>query len=816
MAPLEVGDDTGHPDPFGAAEAGQARASRLVDVADLPQPAHGRQQVEAGDFILINDKIAVIIEDKDVSDGYGRFGGELFAIDKVGTDGRPMGVSKFLETLVAVGLTMINPTSVSVLSDGSDGTAAIVRVTGRTEPISFLADSLGALFGDFDLELAHDFVLEPGAESVTIRVSVRNPSNDLIDLGEIKYATDEVFGFFHTSQSELVTAEQGFMADNLHEWVGFIGGDWSFAWRAPEGQLEFALEQSGFSLFGGPGMSAEACSTSVSDRVQVIAGGPRYDGLREAIRRETGQPAWRAITGTVTDDAGNPLANAWVHELDDQQGYLSRTLTDAEGAFTIHAPQKTVRLLAQQRGHSHEGVSVDTSTQSATLAMQPHGTLRIVATNATGGQKLPVRMQVIPTDPVPETPESYGVLDERNGRLHQEFAMGGEASLVVPPGEHRVLVSRGYEWEIFDTTVTVGPGETVDVAAAIEHSVDSTDVMCADFHIHSFMSADSSDPVDYKVKGAVADGLDIPASSEHEWVVDFGPIVKELGLSDWAFGMPSSELTTFEYGHFGVVPLLPLPGELNNGAIDWLFKTPGESLALVDEKPEKPALIVNHPSGSGFGAYFSSMLLDDDTGVAGNADWSDNFDAIEVFNDSSFDDNRDGSVAHWFALLNNGGRYSAVGNSDSHSLRSSPVGYPRTCFNFGHDDPKQLSLDAVRDAILAGGATISGGLLMTVVGPDGKGPGENIASGSQPFTITVEGPSWIAAQELEVIVNGQTVATEPLVASGSGVSNRYINQVTVELTSGQWVVFHARSDQDLAPLHPGRSAFAVSNPVFVQ
>jgi hypothetical protein len=40
---FEVGDANGHPDPFGARAAKQARASRIKDGATFPQPAHGRQ-----------------------------------------------------------------------------------------------------------------------------------------------------------------------------------------------------------------------------------------------------------------------------------------------------------------------------------------------------------------------------------------------------------------------------------------------------------------------------------------------------------------------------------------------------------------------------------------------------------------------------------------------------------------------------------------------------------------------------------------------------------------------------------------------------
>jgi hypothetical protein len=80
-------------------------------------------------------------------------------------------------------------------------------------------------------------------------------------------------------------------------------------------------------------------------------------------------------------------------------------------------------------------------------------------------------------------------------------------------------------------------------------------------------------------------------------VVDFGPVVADLGLEDWAFGMASSELTTFVWGHFGVVPMVPRPDVVNNGAVDWIDKSPAEVFGAVHALEQAPALIVNHPSG---------------------------------------------------------------------------------------------------------------------------------------------------------------------------------------------------------------------------
>ncbi len=822
---LPEGDPNGHADPLGAKAAGQARAGRINDSAAIPQPAHGRQRIETGDFLLINDKIAVVIEDKGLSDGYARFGGEILSIDKVGDDGKPMGLSRYVETLVGTSIETVNPTSVTVLRDGSDGGEAIVRATGPLETIPFMNGPLKALFPrSYGLPVAYDYVLAPGAEKLLVRLSLLNPTLEPIDFGVNRKDKDELYGFFQYNQARLVTPEHGYAEPSGDvAWAGFESGPWGFAWRTPENPIQYGLTVSGFSLFWGNGFLAEACSITTEDQFEVIPGGPHYDGLAEAVRRATGEAPHRAIAGTLVDGAGAPVKEAYIHELDPAGKYMSRTMTDDKGAFTIHAPpSQEVRLVAQKRGYpAHAGTLVGAAEAQAALSFTPHASIHVVATDAAKGAPLPVRVQVIPKTAIAETPEAFGVLDEVNGRLHQEFAVTGEATLQVPPGEHKVVVSRGYEWELFQTTVTAAGGETVEVTASLEHSVDTTGWMCADFHIHSLFSADSSDSVEHKVRGAIADGLDIPVSSEHEWVLDFQPVIEAMGLSQWAFGMSSEELTTFTWGHFGVVPRHPHPEEVNNGAVEWIGKTPAEIFESVKALPEKPALIVNHPSGDGFTSYFTASHYDRDTGVGDPELWSALFDAVEVFNDSDFEANRKDSVGDWFSLLNHGKTVWAVGSSDSHHLRTSPVGYPRTCLYFGHDDPTKLTAEAVRDALLSGAATVSGGLFMTVTGPGGERPGQAIelaAGATATFTVTVEAPGYIAADTLETIVNGVTVNEEPLLPIGSGPAKKFLNEVTVKADPNvprSWVVFHAKGEADLGPLHPGRRPFAASNPIFM-
>ena len=111
--------------------------------------------------------------------------------------------------------------------------------------------------------------------------------------------------------------------------------------------------------------------------------------------------------------------------------------------------------------------------------------------------------------------------------------------------------------------------------------------------------------------------------------------------------------------------------------------------------------------------------------------------------------------------------------------------------------------------------------MMTVAGPGGEQPGDTftVTGAAADFTVTVEAPSWIAAESLETIVNGETISTEALLPLGSGTANRYVNVVSVPIDAGRarnWVVFHAKGEGDLEPLHPGRRPFAVSNPIFLE
>lgn len=827
------GGADGHRDPLGAKAAKQARAARITDPQWIRQPADARHVVREGDFLLLNDRIAFYIEAPGHSDGYQPYGGDLLAIDRVDEQGRPAGTSQFGELLLTFSRQVVDAQSVTVINDGSDGRAAVVRAIGQLRDIPFLGVLSGLVSEVYDFPAAVDYVLEPGSDKLQIRVGLVNTRTATVDLSGF-----QLVGFFNGSRSQAFTPAAGF--DSVPSdltWLGFVNGGTSFAFLPKTGGLSFLYDSTGAVVLRGEGYKLAACETKWVDYADLAVSGPELDPLLDVVRRVQDKDAapWRLVRGEIREDSGQKLPGAWVflRAADGTGKLLSRTRANDKGEFELHAPPAAqamkTEIVGYQAGYAASApVTLMPDATAATVTLKSHGTLVVRAEDAATKRKLPVRVQVLPQAAVERLPSSYGVPFEANGRLRQEFAVSGEATLTVTPGQHRVYVSRGYEWELHDQLVDVGAGKTETVTASLAHSVDTTGVLCADFHIHSYYSADSSDPVEYKVKGAIADGLDIPVSSEHEYVIDFNPVVKKLGLSQWAFGMPSEEFTTFTWGHFGVIPKYPDPNAVNRGAVEWAgppTKKPPEVFRTIAELPEKPVLIVNHPSGGGFGAYFSSVGFDRDTATGDAENWSDQFGAVEVFNDSDLESNRKKSLGDWFALLNHGKRVWAVGSSDSHGIRTSPVGYPRTCMTFGHDDPERLTSEAVRDALRSGQANVSGGLYLDVTGPGGVRPGGEIkmASGQLTFSLVVQSARWLSATRLEVIVDGETTETvelsETMTTPPQG--RRYEATVKVNVPpprpSGapHWVLFHASTPgKDLSPLHPGRRPFAVSNPIF--
>ncbi|MBS1122534.1 MAG: hypothetical protein H6Q90_4762, partial [Deltaproteobacteria bacterium] len=403
----------------------------------------------------------------------------------------------------------------------------------------------------------------------------------------------------------------------------------------------------------------------------------------------------------------------------------------------------------------------------------------------------------------------------------------------LPPATWEVIVSRGYEYELVRTTITVTAGATKQINAVMDRSVDTTGVQCGDFHIHTSRSADSGDDSLDKISQAIADGVELPVRSDHEYVADFSSEIAQLDAQAFANGMGSVELTSMEiWGHMGVFPLVPDLAAINGGAPKWqtfptaaapdtTFATmsPPAVFDAVRARPEAPLVIINHPRGGA--NYFDYVGFDPATGLADlESEWDTKFTLVEVFNDSGWLANRDRTVADWLGLLRSGRKVFAVGSSDSHGLTTSPVGYPRTCITLGTDDPRQLDSTVVRDGLGAGHATVSGGIYVTTrLGTTSPGDTTTGAGSPMLLDVTVRAATWVDVDAIEVIVDGITTDTIPIMpgdATPGDPTIRFSKQIPIQTAAtGGFVIIAAYGDAPLEPVHPNRIPFGVTNPIFV-
>jgi hypothetical protein len=820
--PLEPGTNPAY-DPMQIV-ANRATAGTL-SAAQLPPNPSGLLEFKAGDFVLANERIAVVVEAARPAHGYDPFGGKIVGLSLVRNRAFVDGAD-FNEAITTLGRFTLRPDTVGVINDGRDGMPAVVRAVGTTNAIPFI-DEFARSIAPQNLgnaRVGYEYVLAPGADHVDVFLLVNHTRASATNVQL------SLHGFFQRYRMPLFFENVGFTsspdATPMQPWIGFINDTGaSYAWIDPNGPVRHFISVSGFDGFEAPTSSWPGCSLVRRHMARVVVGGPGVNGLQSAMARLRMQTQ-RTITGQVTDAMGAAATGARVHATSaDGARYYSRVSVDAMGNYSISVPgDQAVRLVAWREGDGASPTQdVAIAANSANLRLPAVGTLDIAVTDDTMAA-LPARIIVEPTSGrAPSLPASHGEPSPGNNRNYVLFPTDGRATVRVPVGRYRVIAGRGFEYEIASQEIDVAAGATQMVRPVIRRSVDTTGAMSGDFHIHTNRSPDAPDPARYKLASMVADGVEVAVRTDHEYVADFEPVIADMGIGSWVFGVPALELTTFTWGHFNIVPLTPNPNVPNGGAFEWANRLPPAVFTQVRARPERPTIIINHPSSfAAGGAYFAAAGLNPMTGMPARPQmWDTEFAAVEVFNDSSFEQNRGASVRDWFAILRSGRRVWAVGSSDSHSvLPVSLTGYPRTYLNVGSDNPRTLTNNQVRDTVVSGRAVISGGAYITaqvqgtMVGPGAEAMGVGAMAN---VDVRVQAPAWVRLTEIEVIVDGTSQPTRIPIPAASGMSAERLRrtvQVPVAAT-GSWVIFVAHG-QELTPLYPSREAFGVTNPIYLR
>jgi len=193
-----------------------------------------------------------------------------------------------------------------------------------------------------------------------------------------------------------------------------------------------------------------------------------------------------------------------------------------------------------------------------------------------------------------------------------DFTHTGTGTVTLRPGTYDWWITRGPEYTVEKGEVQVVARQQAEVRGWIEHVVDTRGYMSFDIHQHAQRSFDSGVPNMERLKTNVAEQVEIMNATDHNYVMNFWPLIEEMGIEAHLNTVISNELTTFESGHYIAFPQKWDPWQACNGAPPWQGKTMPQIFdTLRDESGfgrGNTVVHVPHPRDSLFGLLYLFSL----------------------------------------------------------------------------------------------------------------------------------------------------------------------------------------------------------------
>lgn len=693
----------------------------------------------AGDFVLENDEVVFVIDGLGGGGGFAESGGNLIdAADAHARQDELGQLFSYFGTFPRQGVyTKIDA------KEESDGSAIVV--------------SRGHELYEPTLEVETVYRLTGSDRALLMTTTIANTGTtkqeglglgDAIQWGGAeKFAPGKAVGFHGPSRGPFLGGIGRFTSYAITSTDGDIAAVSGGAWSDTEQKTGVAL---------GPGEKV------TYDRVFVV--GERADAasvITELTRASGG--AVGAIGITLVDAKGKPVTPAPGSKVvvSTPSGQDVMSIVAAGGAFGGEVPPGDWRVTyapsAGRRGDGTKATALVRADKLAnvTLAVSDVGTL--VAGCQT---KDPCKITVEGIDGTP-TPE-LGPAHVASAARNQLFAAEAAQTIAIAPGRYRLTASRGPEFALETSDVTISAGSSTSWLAILARVVDTSGYVATDFHQHTMMSADAPVSTADRVRSSAVEGVEVAVATEHNVVADLEPVVKELGLDRFLVELPGDEITTdankHAWGHANVYPLSPRDDQPRGGAFPVLGKTAKEVFADVRARGGSRVLQVNHPR-SGKNGYFDQLGFDPKKGTASDPGYDGVFDAIEVWNGRDLGQ-RAKVLDDFLALLRTSHPVTPVGDTDTHGIVGQEAGYPRTYVRVTKDDAFETWDQARTDDLVKGvkerrDVVLTNGPFLRVSANGAPIGGVARAKGGRvDVKIHVEVAPWVVVDTLEIKVAG--------------------------------------------------------------
>ena len=732
----------------GCPRPGLAQARAIVN------PGLGMQGPDAlggpGDFLLMNEKAAFIIQGVEQINSYYYYGG--IPIDAVALDGCVQANAERFEelgffvgavdrsALLATGVRAFRGERVEIVNDGQDGGAAVVRVYGRDDVFWIVELELIRLVYDelnvgkphthpLGLELFVDYILPPGSSALRIEYNLRNrePTEKHLFTGSGAFFGDSTVNrYFSDGTAQIL----GFDLDTKLPFLASSGGQGAWAFGMKDAVMATA-NLSGFDVMfdirqlqhrirlapaGRPGDTATLV-------YYLAVGDSDFNSALAGLNEVNPHPlrGWdlelKPFTGRAfAEDTGAPLMGVQIEiamkNREGQWKFLDGFQSDADGAFGGLVPDlgREYRLTAHLEGRPDPApVYFRVSSLSRVeVGLSPGGTLGYEVRDDEG-RGLPARIG----------------LYQRRRLVRTLYSRTGSGEAMVAPGTYEVSVTRGYEYVPYEGRIEMAAGRSTALQAVLVHAVNTDGFLSADMHLHAGPSGDNKISITERIITVAAEGLEVAVGTDHEAIISWAGGVEESGLGPWVATVVGEEVTATIPEHINMFPVEPrFEIDARGGPVRWYGLDIGEIYSAIRERGGR-IIQLNHPLG-----YMDAIAYDCATGQArlthpeylglapGASLWSWNFDTFEYQNgnDQVFKNPlrpaSSGTFEYWMSFINLGHRITAVSNTDAHDYH--PPGAPRTYFKSSTDKPAEFEVESLIQSLQEGRAVTSTGAFARV------------------------------------------------------------------------------------------------------
>lgn len=770
----------------------------------------------AGDVVLANDQVEVVIEALDHPHYIGPTGGGIIDMRTRGQANDSL--RHFFQATGVLPEEAAHYTSLEIFDEGD---VKAVQV-------------MGTLDGYPDVRIATRYEIRPCEPGVRVRTEIVNGTADpqswfltdawyFGDRGDLPFISGPGLGYQYPSFG-LSTLGDGFRDVPYMVAYAHAAPAATYATVACSEEQLSGFHSVSISAVGPAPHIAQPRDWAAYERFVGVVDSPAVSAgvdLALELRKQLFDEPYVELSGTVSGSGGT-LGEGQRVSLLISKGKASTPTSErvptthvypaADGTWTVRVPANQDYVVAAEAYGQAAGeveVSVGKSdTTAPALTIDDAAEVTIDAT--IDGIQDHVLVLVVPSDDTVladttgEMFGHYGKCAPLLGNPHgpspacNRVLVDGETTVAMPPGTYDFYAVAGpFSTLAGAQGVKVEPGTGQSVFLELETLPDlqPAGTLSGDFHVHGGASFDSSIPDTDRVKAFLASRIQVIATTEHDTVWDYGAAMEELGASDrlqLVTGTESTGHILFKFrsdypyplvtGHWNFWPVAFDPSGAWRGASWDELAEPGELFERQANEggfdPDVGIVELNHPVGGlQFGRNFGwisatgmSMLedpKDDATGQGlflhtpdgistSNAD----YDVQEVMNGTD-----NGMLlayrAFWFYLLDQGIVRAGVANSDSHTLTENVIATPRTLVwsDTTLDDFDLATFDqAMRDGKMIG---TNGPVLVTTV-TDTSGTWTPSTAAFTPgsdarLTIEVTSAPWVPIEEVRVVVNGEVV-----------------------------------------------------------